>query len=66
MIRHNYPSEICDYCVCTDYGTQDVGTGLHNLCEGSGCIDARGKHPAAASGLCEAQIFLFRNSLRRL
>lgn len=40
MQRCNYPSEICEHCVCTDYGTASVGTGLHNLCEGAGCIDA--------------------------
>ena len=36
----SYPSEICDYCACTDYGTAPVGTGLHNLCEGIGCVEA--------------------------
>ena len=39
-MKNSYPSEICEHCVCTDYGTASVGTGLHNLCEGAGCIDA--------------------------
>lgn len=35
-----YVSEICDYCVCSDFGTAPVGTGAHNICEGVGCVDA--------------------------
>ena len=33
----DYPSVICEYCVCTDYGDAPVNTGLHNLCEGACC-----------------------------
>ena len=40
MAIYNYPSEICEYCICTDFGLYPVGTGLHNLCEGQGCVDA--------------------------
>lgn len=40
MKNLKYVSEICDYCVCSDFGTAPVGTGAHNLCEGSGCVDA--------------------------
>lgn len=36
----NYPSEICEYCRCTDYGSASVGTGPYNLCEGAGCAEA--------------------------
>lgn len=40
MRNYDYSSEICEYCVCTDFGFAPVGTGYWNLCEGLGCMDA--------------------------
>lgn len=40
MKGYNYLSEICEYCSWTDFGCVPVNTGLHNLCEGEGCMDA--------------------------
>lgn len=40
MSKIEYPSVICEYCMCTDSGTVAVGTGPYNLCEGVGCADA--------------------------
>lgn len=40
MAGNNYPSVICELCSCTDYGSQPVGTGTFNLCEGIGCEEA--------------------------
>ena len=37
MKEYNYPSEICEWCRCTDYGCVNVNTGYWNLCEGQGC-----------------------------
>ena len=40
MKNYNYTSEICEYCVCTDFGCAPVGTGPWNICEGCGCVEA--------------------------
>ena len=40
MRDYDYPSEICRYCKCTDYGCHPIGTGYWNLCEGQGCEEA--------------------------
>lgn len=37
---NTYTSPICEYCRCTDMGTQAVGTGPWNMCEGLGCEEA--------------------------
>ena len=40
MRKCDYPSEICGYCACTDFGFASVNTGSYNLCEGRGCLEA--------------------------
>lgn len=40
MKVYDYSSEICEYCVCTDFGCAPVCTGHWNMCEGQGCVDA--------------------------
>ena len=40
MTIYNYPSEICEYCACTDFGDCPVGTNQYNICEGAGCVNA--------------------------
>lgn len=37
MSNYNYPSELCEYCACTDYGLAPVNTGPWNLCEDQWC-----------------------------
>lgn len=36
----NTPEDLCDYCRMTDYGSEKVNTGPHNLCEGICCAEA--------------------------
>lgn len=32
--------ELCEYCSCTDYGTEKINTNMWNQCEGCNCKEA--------------------------
>jgi hypothetical protein len=40
MSKYEYPSILCEYCICTDYGHFPVGTNQYNMCEGRNCDSA--------------------------
>lgn len=39
-MNSEYSSNLCNYCPCTEYGTQSINSGPWNLCEGCSCAEA--------------------------